>query len=259
MRRVLTLALASAAAIGLSSAANAAVTLTTATSNFNTHITAQGNVPGDPLSTINDVPIVYGTDGTATSDVKFTGNTSIEITDGNGFASISDAPGNNTLFQSLIIDPLVNDFTAFQFSVATLDNTWLLIQYATAADPNTFLNVTMGADDPPLKGVSNPFWSANGNTDYTITSDSTTGPLSKILIQTCGGTAPTKSSSGTPDCTTFGSVGFSFIKQNSMIVATSTPGVPEPATWALMLLGFGGIGVAMRRGRKQSSLLSQIA
>jgi PEP-CTERM motif len=26
--------------------------------------------------------------------------------------------------------------------------------------------------------------------------------------------------------------------------------VPEPATWALMLLGFGGIGVAMRRRRK---------
>ena len=24
-------------------------------------------------------------------------------------------------------------------------------------------------------------------------------------------------------------------------------GVPEPATWALMLLGFGGIGLAMRR------------
>lgn len=27
-------------------------------------------------------------------------------------------------------------------------------------------------------------------------------------------------------------------------------GVPEPATWALMLLGFGGIGLAMRRSRK---------
>jgi hypothetical protein len=27
--------------------------------------------------------------------------------------------------------------------------------------------------------------------------------------------------------------------------------VPEPATWALMLLGFGGMGFALRRGRKQ--------
>lgn len=34
-------------------------------------------------------------------------------------------------------------------------------------------------------------------------------------------------------------------------------GVPEPATWALMLLGFGGIGFAMRRGRKPA--LAQLA
>ena len=33
-------------------------------------------------------------------------------------------------------------------------------------------------------------------------------------------------------------------------VAVGTPGaVPEPATWAMMLLGFGGIGMAVRRGR----------
>jgi len=36
-------------------------------------------------------------------------------------------------------------------------------------------------------------------------------------------------------------------------------GVPEPATWAMMLLGFGGIGFAMRRGRKQNGRLLQIA
>ena len=35
-------------------------------------------------------------------------------------------------------------------------------------------------------------------------------------------------------------------------------GVPEPGTWAMMLLGFGGIGMAMRRGRKSGRLL-QIA
>jgi hypothetical protein len=33
--------------------------------------------------------------------------------------------------------------------------------------------------------------------------------------------------------------------------------VPEPATWALMLIGFGGIGVAMRRRRKP--ILAQVA
>jgi hypothetical protein len=35
--------------------------------------------------------------------------------------------------------------------------------------------------------------------------------------------------------------------------------VPEPATWAMMLLGFGGIGMAMRRGRKANGRLLQVA
>jgi len=37
-------------------------------------------------------------------------------------------------------------------------------------------------------------------------------------------------------------------------------GVPEPATWAMMLLGFGAIGFAMRRRRKQEpDSMSQLA
>jgi hypothetical protein len=35
--------------------------------------------------------------------------------------------------------------------------------------------------------------------------------------------------------------------------------VPEPGTWALMLLGFAGVGVAIRRSRKRSATLMQIA
>jgi hypothetical protein len=36
-------------------------------------------------------------------------------------------------------------------------------------------------------------------------------------------------------------------------------GVPEPATWAMMLLGFGGIGMAMRRSRRRNRFLMQVA
>ncbi len=37
-----------------------------------------------------------------------------------------------------------------------------------------------------------------------------------------------------------------------------TPAVPEPGTWAMMLIGFGGVGVALRRRRKPNGLM-QIA
>jgi PEP-CTERM motif len=39
----------------------------------------------------------------------------------------------------------------------------------------------------------------------------------------------------------------------------SPPSVPEPATWAMMLLGFGGIGLGMRRRRSKDGRLLQIA
>jgi len=40
---------------------------------------------------------------------------------------------------------------------------------------------------------------------------------------------------------------------------TPPPGVPEPATWAMMLLGFGAAGTALRRSRRKEAKLLQIA
>jgi hypothetical protein len=34
--------------------------------------------------------------------------------------------------------------------------------------------------------------------------------------------------------------------------ATQVGAVPEPSTWAMMLIGFGGIGFAMRRQKKDA-------
>lgn len=36
---------------------------------------------------------------------------------------------------------------------------------------------------------------------------------------------------------------------------TSTSAVPEPSTWAMMLMGFGGLGFQLRRKRKTAALL----
>ena len=45
---------------------------------------------------------------------------------------------------------------------------------------------------------------------------------------------------------------------NAQIFSTGTPAVPEPATWAMMLLGFGAVGFSIRRKRK-TALISQFA
>lgn len=47
---------------------------------------------------------------------------------------------------------------------------------------------------------------------------------------------------------------------NAQLYATTPAGsVPEPATWAMMLLGFGGVGLTLRARRRTSDRLLQIA
>ena len=48
------------------------------------------------------------------------------------------------------------------------------------------------------------------------------------------------------------------LKQVRIDIADDVPPVPEPGTWAMMLLGFGAIGAAMRSRRRRGSAL-QIA
>ena len=44
---------------------------------------------------------------------------------------------------------------------------------------------------------------------------------------------------------------------NSSVFAAADPGaVPEPSTWAMLLIGFGGIGVALRRRREVATALA---
>lgn len=48
---------------------------------------------------------------------------------------------------------------------------------------------------------------------------------------------------------------------DSVLYLTNSPpgGVPEPATWAMMIAGFGATGFALRRSRRRKALLTQLA
>lgn len=52
-----------------------------------------------------------------------------------------------------------------------------------------------------------------------------------------------------------GSPGFDIVNVQVLPGSIGAPAVPEPATWAMMLLGFGAMGIVMRRRRRTSSLL----
>ena len=56
-----------------------------------------------------------------------------------------------------------------------------------------------------------------------------------------------------------GNSGFTDLRQLRINGITGITPVPEPATWAMMLVGFGAAGVAMRRSRRRKPLLAQIA
>jgi hypothetical protein len=53
--------------------------------------------------------------------------------------------------------------------------------------------------------------------------------------------------------------GVTDIRQIRINLGENLQAVPEPATWAMMLLGFGAAGMAMRRTRRRKGLLAQIA
>jgi hypothetical protein len=46
---------------------------------------------------------------------------------------------------------------------------------------------------------------------------------------------------------------------NSGAILETRPPLPEPATWAMMLVGFGATGVAMRRSRRRKAVFAQLA
>lgn len=249
MRRVLTLALASATA-GLATPV-LAVPLPLAQQtgpDLSTKIYASGD---QGIATVGST--VYGnTSPQAGHNVMFTGyssynaalgtgtTTTINITGGNGFAQIADNDWVNPTGQNKnppqdnLYDVIMNpdqNFYMYEFSMQTL---------ASGMDVNVFY---MLANDPThtwILSTGSPLLNKNGDTQYIFGNASNPNvAIDQILIE-----------SNSP---------IEHLKQNSIQLTGTVPAVPEPATWGLMLIGFAGVGAAMRRSRKRKPALMQIA
>jgi hypothetical protein len=166
-------------------------------------------------------PIVYGSspNNDGVANVTFTGNTDIHV--GSGFAQINDPTPDTTPWYSLEIDPLA-DFTDFKFSTMLEDPNGTISVFALLSGASDFVFV-----ESYSAGINN---------------------LNKLLT---GGTFDAFRIESTAP------IAFFEVKQMSFNAA---PGpIPEPGTWAMMLLGFGGIGFAMRRKNRNAGALAQVA
>ena len=187
-------------------------------------------------------PTVYGSTQVNTGhDVVFSGfsaydagtgtgtATDIGITGGSGFAQVNDLDFDSKVDSTQNLFALIMDpdpaFTEYEFS----------IQLAEAGDLSIYVMLT-GSSIWELVTGSPIHQNANQNNQYLL-SGLTSGSFDKVLISSTSAIFQ--------------------VKQNSINLAPGA--VPEPGTWGLMLLGFAGIGMAVRRSRKRNPVLLQIA
>ena len=252
MRLSLKLALAAAAFSIATPAVAQQVTATDQTTGTPLTETIHKSTSNTPEGTADNVGVVYGSTtqpGWNSTNVKFiggnipgdsasffAGDTNApdeegvhEVEHSGGYAALSNATGATGLLWSLIINP-DELFTDMKFSVQLDGAGSFDLWYLLAGD--TWSN--LDKDGNAIHFVAtNP-----ANTNYLI--DVTGGMFDAIEIAAYdppGGTGSLFE-----------------VKQISMNPAAA---VPEPATWALMLLGFGCIG--WRIGRRNRKSIPQLA
>lgn len=161
-----------------------------------------------------------------------TGNFTLAIS---GINTASDTEGGRT------------GINAFAFNDPSLGN-------AVSGTSTGFTFMTGGLNSSGCDGSGNFFCFAKSG--YILPSSSSVSLNFSVTSNTAG--SWNSSNYVTPDF----KIDWTGSKNNYDLVSLGIPvhaPLPEPATWAMMLLGFGGIGMAVRRSRKANGRLLQIA
>jgi hypothetical protein len=210
MKTRLIAAMAFATAFAVTPAANASLVLTAGNVGG---ITDQNvlfqNVTGD-----NTTSLTTDTNSNPANRVTFTSNEALTGTSSSGQARIFDTAGNgfNLLTWSMANSSL--GFLANVFNVTDLTATLANITVVTNLQTETFTNQAI---------------STSGNNFFTLQSGS--GEIiQSVSIAAVNGL-------------------FSDVRQERLGDITAQAAVPEPTTWAMMILGFAGVGFMAYRRR----------
>jgi hypothetical protein len=242
MRRVLMTALAAGAAMAFASPAFADANCATCTVVVDqTGKPLDYSIYGDPKASNGTLNTVYGSAplNNGADNVTFTGNSALWISQ--GFAQVQDG-GTQGDLHDLVINP--DDlFSIFEFATqlegtsGQVDVYYMLDGHSNTYSANNIADYLAGCGG--YCGLAGSYTSGkNDNANYLLSGGSFDG----FMLVT--------------------SDSFSLFqaKQLSYEGVPNPPGaVPEPGTWALMLLGFAGVGAAMRRSRKSKPALMQVA
>lgn len=212
---------ASAAAlpmVALATPSFAAITIATGNAPSNVHLTA-------PDTNLSDF-LTYGTIAGFNGQVIFTGLEAIAPSsdNGNGNPWVTDVAGNGISYLDISLSG-GQFFTGAGFNLNTINGgkpqSWTVS--IKAYDANNVLH-TLTSGFGPLKNDEKFVVNTTDGwklTNVQITTSANIGGVGQVSINGIGGV---------------------------------TAAVPEPAAWALMILGFGGAGAALRRQRRQAAL-----
>lgn len=223
-RTILAGAAATASALGFSSPASAAIELCFVTGSgapqcgsTNVNVLVNQQI-GDPVTASDN-------DATTNVTYSFTSSTEtnlVQVASGQADVASGDADGT---IQQITFNILNGSANLITFNLIPLG------PQSPGTDAQSVLVSVFGAPDVLISGLS-----GNGQNFFGIRA--TAGE--QITSLAFGGFSPANS-------------GIQALNQVRLNLNQTSP-VPEPATWAMMLLGFGAVGFSVRRSRRATLL-----
>jgi hypothetical protein len=222
MSRIQIIAIATALTLGVTASANAA-NVFVQNASFEAPALPGGTYQGDPTG-------LYGTYGNTRPD---------------GWVSTSGFTGAQNFGNDSYFKPADG-------AQAVYINAGGIFQDLGALAPDTLYTLTVAAGNQPLFGVpstgSISFYTSSGVLSSTVVTPLLVGSMSDFSTSFKTGSAVTGNLFVGLNLTNGQQVLFDNVRVTSA--------VPEPATWAMMLLGFGLVGFGIRSSRKQTVRLT---